>query len=103
MKTNVTFRHTKGHHPELQAQALEYAEGFEKYFDGITSTNVEFMKETTGKEVKITTHVQGATMVAEAEGIDFATILHEASNKIVRQLKKHKTKLVDRKTKPIEI
>ncbi len=97
MKTNVTFRHTKGHHPTLQAKAVEYAEGFEKYFDGVVSTNIEFLNETTDKEVQITTHLNGTTLVAEGKSDDFAKSLHDASDKIIRQIKKYKTKLHDRK------
>ena len=93
MKTNVTFRHTKGHHPTLQAKAIEYAEGFEKYFDGVVSTNVEFLNETTDKEVHITTHLNGTTLVAESKSDDFGKSLHDASDKIIRQIRKYKTKL----------
>lgn len=96
MKTNVTFRHTKGQHPALQAQAIEYAEGFQKFFDGIISTDVEFLNDTTEKAVQITSHLHGATLVAEGKSDDFSKSLHEAADKIIRQIRKHKTKLLDR-------
>lgn len=93
MKTTVTFRHTQGQHPRLQEKALEYAGGFEKYYDGIVSTDVEFLNEKKGKSVQIKTHVQGATLVAESAGEDFDKALHETSEKIIRQIRKHKTKI----------
>src|SRR3989339_93028 len=44
MKTKVTFRHVKTQ-PELQEAALEAAERFEKFYSGITSTDIIFKKE----------------------------------------------------------
>lgn len=92
MKTTVTFRHTKGHHPNLHDKAIETSENFEKYFEDIVSSNFEFDNQN-DKAVKISVHVQGHTLVAEDSTDDFQKSLHEASDKIIRQLRKLKTKL----------
>ena len=91
MNTTVTFRHTKGHHPELNSRALKTAEGFEKYHNDIISTNVEFINEA-NKIVQFQVHVPDNTIVAKHASDDFHKSLNEASDKVVRQLKKWKTK-----------
>lgn len=91
MKTNVTFRHTKGHHPDLHDTAVKLAEGFQKYYDNITSSNVEFINDTE-KEVHIVVNLSGSTLVAHESSDDFHKSLHDAAEKIVTQIKKFKTK-----------
>lgn len=91
MQTKVTFRHFKGQHPELHNAAIDAADNFEKFYDGIISTDVEFINEA-NKIVDIKVHVQGSTLVAKEESEDFHKSLNEASNKIERQIKKWKTK-----------
>jgi ribosomal subunit interface protein len=91
MKTNVTFRHTKGTHPELQETAIKLADGFQKYHDNITSTNVEFINDN-DKEVHIVVNLTGTTLTAHESSDDFHKSLHEASDKIITQIKKLKTK-----------
>lgn len=91
MQTKITFRHFKGHHPDLHDTALSLAAGFNKYHDGIISTNVEFINENL-KTVEFTVHIQGSTLVAKESSDDFHKSLSEASDKIVRQIQKHKTK-----------
>jgi ribosomal subunit interface protein len=91
MNTTVTFRHTKGQHPDLNTRALQTAENFEKYIDDIISTNVEFINEA-NKIVQFQVHVKDNTIVAKHASDDFHKSLTEASEKIIRQLKKWKTK-----------
>lgn len=91
MNTTVTFRHTKGNHPDLNDLAYETAESFTKYNDNIISTNVEFINEA-NKIVQFQVHVKDSTLVAKHESDDFHKSLNEASDKIVRQLRKWKTK-----------
>lgn len=91
MKTNVTFRHTKGTHPELQETAIKLSEGFQKYYDNITSTNVEFINDIE-KEVHIIVNISGTTLTAHESSDDFHKSLHTASDKIITQIKKLKTK-----------
>jgi ribosomal subunit interface protein len=91
MNTNVTFRHTKGNHPELNDLALETAESFLKYNDTIISTDVEFINEAQ-KIVQFKVNVKDSTIVGKEETDDFQKSLHGAAEKVIRQLKKWKTK-----------
>ena len=91
MQTHVTFRHMKGHHPNLAQEAEELVQSFEKYYEGIVSANVEFLNEAE-KSVQFTVHIQGSTLVAREASDDFGKSLNLAADKIVRQLKKWKTK-----------
>lgn len=102
MKTQVTFRHTSSPHPKLQEEAQMAAASFEKYTDGIISTNVEFINEV-HKTVEITVHLQGTTIVAKDDSDDFHKSLHDASEKIIRQIKKHKTKNLSQRTKDTDL
>ncbi len=101
MLTKITFRHFKGNHPDLHDTALEVAEGFTKYHDSIISTNVEFINEHQ-KTVEFTVHLQGSTLVAKESSEDFQKSLHEAGEKIVRQIKKYKTKNLSTRTQKLD-
>ncbi len=98
MKTQITFRHVKSHHPKLQDEANAIMENFQKYSDEITSANVEFLNES-NKTVMITVHLNGNILVAKEESDDFHKSLYEASEKIIRQIKKVKTKHINSRTK----
>lgn len=91
MQTKVTFRHFKGNHPELHTLAEETALNFEKFHDGIISTNVVFSNDTE-KSVEFTVHVKDMTLVAKEASDDFHKSLSDASDKMIRQINKWKTK-----------
>jgi len=100
MKTQITFRHVKSHHPKLQDEANSIMESFSKYTDEITSANVEFLNEN-NKTVIITVHMNGNVLVAKEETDDFHKSLNEASEKIIRQIRKVKTKQINSRTKKV--
>lgn len=91
MQTQVTFRHFKGQHPVLHATAEEIAAGFQKYHDGIISTNVEFINDNE-KIVNFVVHLQGTTLASTESSDDFHKSLNLASEKIIKQIQKHKDK-----------
>lgn len=93
MQTRVTFRHLKSR-PDLQEAALEALKKFEKFSDLITSANVEFIVDSANK-VQFTLNVQGNTLVVEDSSEDFMKSLHTATNKMIRQLKRHKGKMTN--------
>lgn len=93
MKTQVTFRHVNAQHPKLQEEAKEILEGFNKYSDGITSANVEFLNEV-NKVVLINVNLNGQTLVAKDESEDFHKSLAEAQDKMIKQIKKLKEKQI---------
>ncbi len=90
MRTNVTFHHLKSS-PELRDAALDTTNDFEKFSDDITSTDVIF-KNDHDKTVEYTVRVSGNTLFASESSEDFHKSMNIAADKIVRQLKKWKTK-----------
>jgi len=102
MQTQVTFRHFKGHHPELHSTAEELAENFKKYHDGIISTNVEFINDNE-KIVNFVVHLQGVTLSSSNTSDDFHKSLNVASEKMISQIKKLKSKTVKPKIHPKDI
>ncbi len=94
MKTNVTFRHFKGHHPELYNLALSAAQNLGKFHDRIISTDVEFINEH-DKIVEFIVNVQGKTLKSSERSDDFKKSLGNAEDKMVRQIRKYKTKLIN--------
>jgi ribosomal subunit interface protein len=91
MKTNVTFRHFNSQHPNLQAAAIEEANHFTKYLDNIISADAEFINDEE-KIVEFTVHVNGEILKSQGKSDDFHKSLRIASDKMVRQITKWKTK-----------
>lgn len=97
MQTQITFRHFKGQHPELQKLAEETANGFLKFEEKVISTNIEFIKDKdieNDKKCEITVQIQGATLKAAETSDDLQKSLNAAADKIVRQIRKQKTKKI---------
>ncbi|MCX7735751.1 MAG: ribosome-associated translation inhibitor RaiA [Candidatus Kapabacteria bacterium] len=90
MNTQVTFRHLKSR-PELHEAALESAQRFTKFYDGITNTNVEFIADN-NNTVEFRVRINGNVLVVRESSDDFMKSLHTATDKMIRQLKKQKTK-----------
>ncbi len=90
-QTQVTFRHLKSR-PELHEAAIELASRFEKFHDGITSTQVEFIAESEST-VEFKVHVHGNILVVKDSSDDFTKSINEASDKMIRLLKKSREKL----------
>jgi ribosomal subunit interface protein len=92
MQKQVTFRHMKSN-PELQEAANEAIARFEKFYEGITSTSVEFIAESQNV-VEFKVHVQGHVLVVKESSADFKKSLSEGADKMVRQLRKQREKLI---------
>jgi ribosomal subunit interface protein len=91
MKTNITFRHFNASHPDLQELAKESAHRLTKFHDSIMSTHVDFINEG-DKTVQFTVNVGGATLVAKETSTELKKSLALAEDKMIRQIKKLKTK-----------
>lgn len=94
MQTKVTFRHLKSR-PDLQEAALDAIKKFERFSDMISTASVEFSADSLNK-VKFVLVVNGDTLIVEESSEDFMKSLRTAADKMVRQLKKHKEKIVER-------
>ncbi len=90
MRTKVTFRHMKSEN-ELHEAATEAAERFEKFYSGISGTDIIFKNEA-NKIVEFTVRVNGTVLVAKESSNEFNKSLNEAADKMIRQLRKWKTK-----------
>lgn len=91
METNVTFRHFNTQHPQLQEKAIELANRLTRYADEIISADVEFINDQ-NKIVEFTVHVNGEILKSKSESDDFHKSLHDAADKMQRQIVKWKTK-----------
>ncbi|MBK9248990.1 MAG: ribosome-associated translation inhibitor RaiA [Ignavibacteria bacterium] len=99
MIINVTARHFKAW-PELHELVVDAANGFLKYNESITRTDI-VLSEENDKFIEFTVHVNSHTFHGEATGADFDKALHGASDKIVAQLRKLKEKMTNHKGKDV--
>ncbi len=94
MNTKVTFRNMKSNQ-ELIGAANEAAKKFEKFADEILSIDFIFRNDVNA-EVEITLKVKKDVLVIKEESEDFKKSLNEASDKMVRQIRKWKQKLINK-------
>ncbi len=91
METNITFRHFNSQHPELKEMAQDSLKKMLRYNDRIISGSVVFANDTE-KKVEIRLHLSGSDLVVSHVGEDFKKILHDTSDKMIRRVKKLKSK-----------
>lgn len=77
---------------EFHDAAIDAASRFEKFYEGITTTNVEFIADSQNT-VEFKVHIKGDILVSRESSEDFIKSLNLAEDKMVRQLRKQKTKL----------
>ena len=93
MTTEVTFRHFDAKkHPTLHDMALEAAEGFTQFNSSILSTHVKFINEPEEKVVEFRVNANGKILVSSDRTDDFKKSLASAEDKLIRQLRKLKTR-----------
>lgn len=92
METNVTFRHFEGNHPHLHEMALDSLKKFERFHENIINGEVKFVNEQQ-KFVEIILQLKDKTLVIKEENEELKKALHDATDKMIRQINKHKTKL----------
>lgn len=95
MQLNIT-----GHHVELTDALKNYVESklqkLERHIDGITNVQVTLSVEKTRHKAEATLHVSGADMHGTAEQDDMYAAIDLLSDKMDRQILKHKEKQVSR-------
>ncbi len=96
MKVNVS-----GHHIEitesLQAFVEDKMSKLERHFDGIVSAQVTLTVVKDRMTAESNLAVGGPDLHASAEGDDMYAAIDQMVEKLIRQLQKHKEKLVARK------
>jgi ribosome hibernation promoting factor len=85
-----------GHHLEVTDAIRDYVVNklsrLEKHNDSITSTNVILSVEKLVQKAEATIHVSGAELFANAEHEDLYAAIDNLTDKLDRQLIKHKEK-----------
>ncbi len=94
MKLKITARHFTARQT-LREEAKLAAEKIGKFNDRIVSCEIIFSNEKNTEPVhsaEIIVHVDHTTLVVKEEGADFSKYLQYATEKVIRQLRKVKTK-----------
>jgi putative sigma-54 modulation protein len=94
MQINLT-----GHHVELTPPLHDYVnskmERLERPFDHVTDIHVILSVEKLRHKAEATLHVSGGTLFADAVQEDMYAAIDSLTDKLDRQVKKHKEKLTD--------
>ena len=88
-----------GHHVELTPPLHDYVnskmEKLERHFDHVTDIHVVLSVEKLRHKAEATMHVSGGTLFADAVQEDMYAAIDSLTDKLDRQVKKHKEKLTD--------
>jgi putative sigma-54 modulation protein len=88
-----------GHHIEITSALRNYVsskmERLERHFDHVTNIHVILSVEKSRQKAEATIHVRGANLFANAEHEDMYAAIDGLTDKLDRQIKKHKEKLKD--------
>ena len=88
-----------GHHVELTPPLHDYVnskmEKLERHFDHVTDIHVILSVEKLRHKAEATLHVSGGTLFADAVQEDMYAAIDSLTDKLDRQVKKHKEKLTD--------
>ncbi len=92
MQLNLT-----GHHVDLTDALRNYVEEklgrLERFFDKVGNVHVILSVEKNRQKAEATMHVNGADLFANAEDENMYAAIDALSDKLYRQLKKHKEKI----------
>lgn len=88
-----------GHHVDVTAPLREYVaskiEKIERHFDHVTDVHCILTVEKLRHKAEATLHVSGGTIYADATEEDMYAAIDGLVDKLDRQLRKHKEKMVD--------
>ncbi len=94
MQINLT-----GHHVDITTPMREYVnskmERLERHFDHVTNIHVVLSVEKLRHKAEATLHVSGNNMFADAVQEDMYAAIDALTDKLDRQIKKHKEKITD--------
>lgn len=96
MQINVS-----GHHVEITSALREHVNDkfsrLQRHFDQITNTDVTLVVEKQVQKAEANVHVAGADLFAASESDDMYAAIDTLTNKLDRQIIKHKEKTINRK------
>ena len=88
-----------GHHVEVTSALKSYVtdklQRLERHFDHITNVHVVLKVEKLRQRAEATVHISGAEVFAESVGDDLYAAIDKLTDKLDRQILKHKEKLQD--------
>lgn len=88
-----------GQHIEVTGALRAYVETrlakLERHFDHVTTAHVVLTVEKLRQKAEATVHVSGASLVAIGEHEDMYAAIDALSDKLDRQIRRHKEKLTD--------
>ena len=94
MRINVT-----GHHVDITDPLRNYVsekfERLERHFDHVTDVHVVLSVEKLRQTAEATMHISGGKLFADSTEEDMYAAIDGLTDKLDRQLKKHKEKLTD--------
>jgi putative sigma-54 modulation protein len=94
MQTNIT-----GHHVDITAALRAYIEEkferLERHFDNMTNVHVILEVEKERQKAEATIHVSRGKIYADSEDENMYAAIDSLTDKLDRQIKKHKEKLRD--------
>jgi putative sigma-54 modulation protein len=96
MQLNVTGRHVDITDP-LRDYVSEKFSRLERHFDHVTNVHVILSVEKLRQMAEATLHVSGGNIFADAEAEDMYAAIDALTDKLDRQIKKHKEKLQNRR------
>ena len=89
-----------GHHVDVTDALKSYVEEklqkLERHYDHITNTHVILTVEKLQQRAEATVHISGAEVFADANCDDMYAAIDKLTDKLDRQILKHKEKLKDR-------
>ena len=89
-----------GHHIEVTQALRDYVESkfskLHRHFDNITNTSVILTVEKLVQKAEATVHVSGADLFAHCESEDMYAAIDLLTDKLDRQIIKHKEKVLGR-------
>jgi|SRR5699024_6525550 len=95
MQVNIT-----GHHIEVTQALRSYTENkcrrLERHSDRLANIHVVLSSERMRQKAEATLHLNGANVFASAESEDMYAAIDDLVDKLDRQIKKHREKLIDR-------
>lgn len=88
-----------GHHVELTEPLRNYVnekfERLERHFDHVTDVHVVLSVEKLRQTAEATIHISGGKLFADSTSEDMYAAIDSLTDKLDRQIKKHKEKLTD--------
>ena len=91
MQVNISGQHVEVTQP-LRDYVLEKLARVESHFDKITNVQVTMTVEKLKQKIEATLHIPGNEVVANAEHTDMYAAIDSLTDKLDKQLKKHKEK-----------